>query len=219
MRGVGMVPCQHKSWMKACAVRVFLLLLAAGAMFCGGCNRGSGSDAEHRYKALVVCPGATDILRKKWENTDQVSYRIVVSYPAESVLSCISNKLSQTGWEPLKEDYWNPGFPSSHVRGWTQFADASVQPQSSVDQWLGQWKDGVGSIVWYSLQYRYPPGDRNHLTVAAGYIPADVASRIGSGPSHTINFGRVPSADVPEVGHEIGACPRCGMLRSRRGLR
>jgi hypothetical protein len=168
--------------MKVRAMRNFPLLLAAFVAWGqGGCGHGNRSVEEPRLNALVVCPNATEVFWKKSETTDQVSYRVLVAYPADSVLSCISKELSQKGWQALKEDFWNPGIPSSHVRGWTQFADTSVQPQANVDQWLGQWKNQTGDVLWYSLQYRYPPGDRNHLTVAAGFIPAGTANKIANG--------------------------------------
>jgi hypothetical protein len=104
----------------------------------------------------------------KFEGTDQLSYQIEVEYPAVSIVSCISTQLAEKGWRPLKEDYWNPGLPSSHVRGWTQFVDASVHPEATVDQWAAQWENAAGNLVWYSMRYVYPPGDRRRLAVNAG---------------------------------------------------
>lgn len=126
---------------------------------------------------LIVCKGAIDAKWTTSQGSDQLSYQVKVEYPANSILSCISKALKETGWRPLRDDYWNPGLPSSHVRGWTQFADATVPPTATVDQWVAQWEDKTGNIAWYVLRYRYPPGDRCTLTVYAGFVPADIAKK------------------------------------------
>lgn len=121
--------------------------------------------------ALVVCPGATAINWTTYGSTDQLSYRVRIEYPAQGVLSCISGRLAATGWDSLKNDFWNPGLPSSHVRGWTHFVDAAVRPEAQVDAWAAQWQNKSGDLVWYYLSYRYPPDDRSMLNVAAGFVP------------------------------------------------
>jgi hypothetical protein len=146
-----------------------------------GCNRRHSSDSQQRNVALVVCPNASGVHWLKSDATEQVTYRVRDEYPAYAVLSCISTELGHIGWQPMKEDFWNPGMSSSHVQGWAQFADASVQPQATVDQWTGQWTNAAGDIVWYVLRYRYPPDDRNHLVVAGGFISATVAEKLKRG--------------------------------------
>lgn len=125
--------------------------------------------------ALIVCPGAEGVSWAEFEGTDHVGYQVKVEYPAESIISCISKKLSENGWQPLKEDFWNPGLPSSQVRGWTHTTDASGHPEATVDGWATQWQNQAGDIAWYALQYRYPPKGRYTLFVNAGFIPANKA--------------------------------------------
>jgi len=127
--------------------------------------------------ALIVCQGA---IGTKWttaKGVEQLSYQVSVDYPATAVISCVSTALRETGWRPLRQDYWNPKLPSSRVRGWMHFVDTTVQPQATVDQWSGQWKSKTGEVVWYTLRYTYPPGDRRSLSVAAGLITADLTKK------------------------------------------
>jgi hypothetical protein len=138
------------------------------------CGR-NHEDIPHHAEALIVCPATETAKSQRYEGIDHLDYRVKMEYPAESVISCISEKLSENGWQPLKEDFWNPGLPSSQVRGWTQFTDASVHPEATVDAWSTQWRNQAGDIVWYFLEYRYPPNDRYTLSVHAGFIPANNA--------------------------------------------
>jgi hypothetical protein len=139
------------------------------------CGPSIHQETPRHTDALIVCPGAEAVSWVRFEGTDRLGYQAKVEYPADSIISCISKKLSENGWQPLKEDFWNPGLPSSHVRGWTQFTDAAVHPEATVDAWASQWQNQAGDIAWYYLQYRYPPKDRYTLFVNAGFIPADKA--------------------------------------------
>jgi len=132
-------------------------------------------ETPQHTEALIVCPGAEEVNWVRFEGTDQLRYQIKVEYPADGIVSCISKRLSENGWQPLKEDFWNPGLPSSYVRGWTQHADATVYPEATVDAWANQWRNQSGDVAWYFLQYRYPPHDRHTLFVNAGFIPASEA--------------------------------------------
>jgi len=193
---------------------------ASAVLFCGLTASGQGhQDAPRHTDALVVCQGATETRWTTLEGTEQLSYQIEAEYPASSVVSCISKKLSETGWRPLQKDYWNPGLPSSHVRGWTQFADATVQPSATVDQWAGQWENKAGDIVWYFLRYKYPPGDRHTLAVNAGFVSANVAKKMPKTPNLQEVVG-APSIDSctfpPGLRDEISKkYPGTGLLSLR----
>ncbi len=126
----------------------------------------------------MVWRSAKEIKHAKDVGADKVSYKVQTDYPADDVISFISKELKGKGWEPLREDYLNPGVPSSHVRGWTEFSDSTTHPETHVHQWLAQWENDAGDIVWYTLQYRYPKGrapSLDVLDVIAAYIPAKVA--------------------------------------------
>jgi hypothetical protein len=143
-----------------------------------GCRGQSSREKAYYSDSLVVCPSAKEINYAKYLGTDQVSYKIQTDYPADDVLSLISKELKSKGWRPLEEDYLNLGLPSSHVRGWTEFGDATTHPETYVHQWLAQWENNAGDIVWYTLQYRYPKGrtpNLDALDVIVAYIPAKVA--------------------------------------------
>jgi hypothetical protein len=153
-----------------------LALASVLALALTACGPSSTHQETPRHTdALIVCPGAEAVSWVRFEGADQLGYQAKVEYPADSIISCISKRLSENGWQPLKEDFWNPGLPSSHVRGWTQFTDATVHPEATVDAWASQWQNQGGDIAWYFLQYRYPPKDRYTLFVNAGFIPADKA--------------------------------------------
>lgn len=144
-------------------------------LFCGlsACRQ----QVPHYSDALMVYPEATQVHWAKFNGTDQLIYQIKVDYPADEVIFWVSDQLKTKGWQARDEDYWNPGQPTSKVRGWTQFADATVQPQATVDAWVGQWENGSGDIAEYVLRYQYPPGDRYTLTVMAVLTPADLAKK------------------------------------------
>ena len=162
------------------AINCSLLLLLFSGL--NGCSRGAHQDHSLHPEALIVCPGAEHVNWVRFEGTDQLGYQLEIEYPANGVVSCISSQLKKTGWRPLPEDYWNPGLPSSHVRGWAQFVDATAHPDATVDQWAAQWENAAGDVVWYSLRYVYPPGDRHRLAVNAGLIPANIAKKMSKTP-------------------------------------
>src|ERR1039458_9126751 len=112
------------------------------------------------------------------------TYRIHASYPAADVLRTIAERLKQSGWKPLKEDWLSPGLPSSHVRGWTYFEDETTKPATSVRAWGAEWENGAHDILEYDLEYRCPGNlcsstfDLHDLRVIAIHIPADLAKQI-----------------------------------------
>jgi hypothetical protein len=161
--------------MTACAL--FQRIAIATVMASTSCGPSLHEETPRHTDALIVCPGSDAVHWVRFEGTDQLSYQVQVEYPADTVISCISQKLSQNGWQALEADFWNPGLPSSKVRRWAQFTDASVHPEATVDVWSNQWQNQAGDIAWYYLTYRYPPKDRHILFVNAGFIPADIAKK------------------------------------------
>lgn len=125
--------------------------------------------AEH--PARMDVPEPRGVNWEQFHGTDHLAHQMKVEYPADSIIASISKKLSENGWQPLKKDFWNPGLPLSQVSGWTQFTDATVHPEATVDAWVTQWQNQAGDVAWCYLQYRYPPQDRFTLFVNAGFIP------------------------------------------------
>jgi hypothetical protein len=78
----------------------------------------------------------------------QLSYKLKKDYPASSVLKEISTQLEGAGWQPLKKDYLNPGLPSSYVKGWSDFEDATRPPTTiKVYQWRAVGKTNTGTLL------------------------------------------------------------------------
>lgn len=125
--------------------------------------------------ALIVLPAAQNVRHVKFEGTDQLSYKLIVDYPADKIIRAISENLESKGWDAMEEDYLNPGLPSSHVKGWTSFIDATKQPERCVHQWLAQWENKRHDIAWYAFRYEYPKDkspDMKTLYVYSVFIPA-----------------------------------------------
>jgi len=155
----------------------------------------SGHAAERLPDFFVVVSGATEVQHSIFQGKDQITYRLQVPYPAADVLRTINTRLNQTGWQPLKEDWLNPGLPTSHVRGWFYFEDLTTKPSTSVRGWNGDWKNSAHDVLTYTLEYRCPGDlcsstrDLRDLRVVAIHIPADLAEQI-KGPGALGRTGR-----------------------------
>ena len=135
---------------------------------------------EDYSATLIVFPEAENLVYAKQYGRDAVEYTVKIEYPAPNVVSYVSRNLDNLGYHPLREDYWNPGMgiPSAHVRGWTSHQDASVTPNREVRQWIAQWQNENGDLVFGSLRYENPVGqgkDLTNLKVFVGYYPASAA--------------------------------------------
>jgi hypothetical protein len=155
--------------------RLLFVILAAAALpaILMACNR-----TAPQPHSLIVLPGAKDVHYGSLKGTDQVRYELQVRYPAKSTLAELSNQLAKQGWKPLKNDFLNPKLPSSHVRGWTFFGDATRKPEETVRAWMADWTDAKGNVVTYALRYRSPVGtseNTSQMEVYGIYVPAKVA--------------------------------------------
>jgi len=175
-------------------------------LFCGlsACRR----QVPHYSDALMVYPEAKQVqwAKPEWRKSqvmDEVIYQVDVDYPAESVISWISDQLKGRGWQARDEDYWNPGLPTSQVRGWTQSADATVQPQATVYQWNGQWDNGSGDITDYFLRYEYPPHGEYTLRVIAIFTPTSIAKQIPKTPQPQV---RTETAAETQAAASFAGC-------------
>lgn len=178
---------QPRNFVTTKLTRIRLLRLLHLVMVLGLANfilAGSGCNAQRtvnllKYSdSLVLVEGAQNPTYSKYLGTDQLIYTVDVQYPAAQVIKEIYEKLGAKGWEPLSEDYLNPGLPSSHVRGWTDFIDSTEKPHRKVHQWLTQWEDSNQDIVWCTLRYSYPERaqpDLKSLKVSIIFIPSKLA--------------------------------------------
>jgi hypothetical protein len=133
---------------------------------------------------FVVVRGATDLKQNIFQGKDQITYRLQAEYPAADALGMIGSRLKQMGWKPLKEDWLNPGLPSSHVRGWVYFEDSTTKPPTSVRAWSADWENSAHDIVTYMLDYTCPDNlcastrDLHDLRVLAIHVPAGLAKQL-----------------------------------------
>jgi hypothetical protein len=108
---------------------------------------------------------------------DTLTYRVTEAYPAVATLSFIRSAVEANGWIPLKDDFLNPGLPSSHVKGWGTVIDETVSPSQTLHAWHAQWTNRHGDIVVYHLDYHCPLDDRRHsdqVVVSAAFLPKRV---------------------------------------------
>ena len=133
---------------------------------------------------LIPLKGAENVRYDKGAYRSlHVGYGFIEKYPARDVLSQIAGRLKKLGWEPLKEDWLNPGVPSSHVRGWTEYVDGTVKPERQVHAWKAQWKNRAGDVVAYSFRYSYPQdgkADLQSLWVNGSWYPASAVPQMGA---------------------------------------
>ena len=164
--------------------RLTVLLLASTLELVCGCQRRSDTERKHS-ESLLIAPSAINPKYLAYsDGREQLTYLVDAEYPAESTIAFLSTQLRNQRWIALREDFMNPGIPTSEVRGWTQFEDATREPRASVRQWACDWEDGAHNITLYNLEYRYPmsgahdPPDSRPLHVVALYIPASVAEKM-----------------------------------------
>lgn len=159
------------------------VLIAATPITAFGQDGSSGVSAKTR-SFFVVAPLATEVRQTNFAGRDQIIYRVQADYPASSVLELIKNRLKTQGWKALKEDWLNPGIPSSHVRGWTYYEDQTTKPSTSVRAWQADWTNSSGDILTYRLEYRCPENlcastrDLRDLRVIGIHSPAKVAQEM-----------------------------------------
>lgn len=167
--------------------RYFALLLLPS--FISPCPQSSNS-AGTSPDFFVVVPRATGVKQSVFQGKDQIIYHVETDYPADDVVSAITGRLRQLGWEPLKEDFLNPGQPTSQARGWTYFVDSTTKPPTSVHAWNGEWQNTSHDILVYFLTYKCPTdvcsstANLHDLRVVAIRVPANLAQEIKSSTPH-----------------------------------
>ena len=128
-----------------------------------------------------------------------VSYEIPTPYPADVELAEISRRVSPE-WKPRTEDFWNPGLPTSQIRGWTDYIDGTTTPNTRVHAWNNQWQNSVGDLMVYQLLYRSktpPPGiDSMNPTVDRLFVRAYLLS---SSEAHRILATKPDDSEVEKL--------------------
>ncbi len=146
------------------------------------CQEPNGREVQREW--MVIVPHAVHIQRHKLDSGVQLTYQIRASYPAQNVLHTINTRLHALGWKPLRDDFLNPGLPSSHVRGWLYYEDHATQPYTSVRVWQADWQDAEQEVVTYRLEYRCAENECSStanlvdLQVVGLHVPAGKAEQL-----------------------------------------
>lgn len=136
-------------------------------------------------EALIVVDGPENVSFSDEPGGRAVTYTLRTPYPARDFVREIGTRLLDMGWDPQEESYANPGMPTSHVRGWQDYIDGTVEPEKLVHQWWGEWLNEYGNLLTYVLEYRDTVDDAQHspiLQVSAILIMAPIAPRRGLDP-------------------------------------
>jgi len=166
-----------------------MVLFTTAALIGFACQpKASDSPRLDLPSVLVVAPGAKDVRPEtKGDGEIGVMYIVREEFRADALLGRIRAALPSPEWRPLPNDWLNPGLVSSHERGWTEFRDATRTPPIEVHQWLAQWQDSQGNVVWYAQRYesKVKEGaadlsrpDNSNLSVTAVWVPAPLAKQM-----------------------------------------
>ena len=132
------------------------LALAASLMLSIACLRVAREiPASELPSVLRPLPGAEHVHATRYGDEFTVAYDLRAAYPPAATQSAVEAQLA-TEWSPIREDIYNPGIPTSNVRGWTDFHDLTTSPDSWAHQWLGQWRSKGGDVLFYAFIYRSP---------------------------------------------------------------
>src|SRR5713226_9499182 len=98
-----------------------VLLLASAMELVGGCHWRSDTERKHS-ESLLIAPSAINPKYLAYsDGREQLTYMVDTEYPAAPTIAFLSPQLPKQRWIALREDFFNPGIPTSEVRGWTQF--------------------------------------------------------------------------------------------------
>ena len=144
------------------------------------CQEPNGREVQREW--MVIVPHAVHIQHHKLDSGVQLTYKIRASYPAQNVLHTINTRLHALGWKPLRDDFLNPGLPSSHIRGWLYYEDHATY--TSVRVWQADWQDAEQEVVTYRLEYRCAENECSStanlvdLQVVGLHVPAGKAEQL-----------------------------------------
>ena len=126
------------------------------------CVRAYEASSSELPPYLLPLPGAKDVHSRRVGSESGVEYHLTACYPATAQLQEIASRVPST-WRTRTEDFLNPGIPTSQVRGWTDYYDATKHPEQKVHHWAGEWQEPAGGILTYDLLYRSPAKPESSL--------------------------------------------------------
>ena len=153
-----------------------LISLLVGAMTFVACQPRAEQEAPVPA-AFFVPDGVRNLQQHERQGIRDISYEVDATYPASPFLCELTSHLDQQQWRGLREDALNPGLPSSLVRGWGDYGNATRQPETHVHAWMSPWLNEQGDLLIYALQYEYPEAgtpDLSVLKVSAVMWPASL---------------------------------------------
>lgn len=112
--------------------------------------------ADPETDVLFAPPGATGVEYHTINGGEQVHFSYSERFPADNLIKILNREFVSLGWTPREKSYLNPSLPTSHVRGWSQFQDATGDELMVVHQWRGEWQNSSGAVVTCVLRYSYP---------------------------------------------------------------
>jgi hypothetical protein len=147
---------------------------------------GDATDAKTPSELLAIqgASGVRSVAGK--DGRYELSYRLQVEYPAESVIASIRAAVAPDRWQPLERDWLNPE-QARRPSDWRDSTDGTKNPNTMVHVWTAQWRDLPGSVLVYSLSYesavqvpqsRTSVPDNNTLRVRGLFFPAPVVEEM-----------------------------------------
>jgi hypothetical protein len=145
------------------------------------CQRTAGTTGEPSQFQFFIPPDAQNVRNVSRQGMSEVAYEIAMPYPAARFICELDNAIGHGGWRALREDFLNPGTPTSHVRGWNDFINGVKKPQTHEHVWSGSWLSDDSELLLYWLEYEYPEGakpDFGTLRVKAIRWPANIVQAL-----------------------------------------
>ena len=160
--------------------KILILIVFCILVLTLSCREQNRQSASNYSDSLIVLKGASNVHYHKVYGQDQISYKIFNKHPAKDTISELNTRLESKGWKPLKENWLNPGVPTSHIRGWVSYIDGTTNPELKVHSWHSDWKNENKDILTYALMYSYPNKGKpnmSELNVIGIFIPNDLAKK------------------------------------------
>jgi len=179
-------------------------------LFCAISIAAYGPAASEAEQAPVgfhffVPAGAQNLREHSRQNVVEIAYTVAMRYPAGRFVCELDNAVAHDGWRGLREDFLNPGLPTSLVRGWTDIVNGVKKPETHVHAWSSEWLNDAGDLLSYSLTYEYPEGATpalGTLQVAAVRWPANVARAMVRAMAGEKRVSQLPSLALRHVDHD-----------------
>jgi hypothetical protein len=200
------------------------VLILAAASVAVGCNRRPTVETGTKELPAILRPppGALSVEQSVYPGRGAgVSYTMKMPYPAAGLVPDVEQRASSLGWLSMKEDYMNPGIPTSSVRGWTSYVDLSKGGRAAMHQWQSQWRNKDGALLTYSFWYRTESvagdsapavPDNDNLHVSAEVIEREVFERMRAHLADLKTPTSAATAELSPQGHFDPGSPRKNLL-------